>query len=130
MYRGQFAGTGHRELGMSAMPLRLTGYCPSEWNWGQEKEMDKWENPVMPDWALPLLFGCFATLTMKRIWDLVRNRRSLVACDVTHDRPGISTCDNIHGEVSVLPAAPRCRIDTWAMYGLLIEACKMWKIWR
>ena len=32
---------------------------------------------------------------------VVRNRRSLLTYHVTHDRIGISTLDNIHGEVSV-----------------------------
>jgi len=63
--------------------------------------MDKLENLIAPDWVLPLLVGCFATLAVRFIWDLMRNRRSLLTYHVTHDRIGISTYDNIHGEVSV-----------------------------
>ena len=55
----------------------------------------------MPDWVLPSLVGGSLTLVVTLFVMVVRNRRSLLTYHVTHDRIGISTLDNIHGEVSV-----------------------------
>ena len=55
----------------------------------------------MPDWLLPALVGGFLTLVVTLCVMVVRNRRALLTYHVTHDRIGISTLDNIHGEVSV-----------------------------
>ncbi|MDE2824483.1 MAG: hypothetical protein OXK79_13355 [Chloroflexota bacterium] len=55
----------------------------------------------MPDWVLPSLVGGSVTLVVTLLVVMVRNRRSLLTYHVTHDRIGISTLDNIHGEVSV-----------------------------
>ena len=55
----------------------------------------------MPDWALPSLVTGSLTLVVTLLVVVVRNRRSLLTYHVTHDRIGISTLDNIHGEVSV-----------------------------
>ena len=55
----------------------------------------------MPDWALPALVTGFLTLVVTLLAVVLRNRRSLLTYHVMHDRIGISTRDNIHGEVSV-----------------------------
>ena len=55
----------------------------------------------MPDWVLPSLVGGSLTFVVTLLVVVVRNRRSLLTYHVTHDRIGISTLDNIHGEVSV-----------------------------
>ena len=55
----------------------------------------------MPDWVLPSLVGGSLTLVVTLFVMVVRNRRSLLTYHVTYDRIGISTLDNIHGEVSV-----------------------------
>ena len=55
----------------------------------------------MPDWVLPSLVTGSLTFVVTLFVVVVRNRRSLLTYHVTHDRIGISTLDNIHGEVSV-----------------------------
>ena len=55
----------------------------------------------MPDWVLPSLAGGSLTLVVTLFVLVVRNRRALLTYHATHDRIGISTLDNIHGEVSV-----------------------------
>lgn len=55
----------------------------------------------MPDWVIPSLVSGFLTLLVTLLVVVVRNRRSLLTYHVTHDRIGISTLDDIHGEVSV-----------------------------
>lgn len=55
----------------------------------------------MPDWVLPSLLSSSLTLLVTLLSVVVLNRRSLLTYHVTHDRIGISTLDNIHGEVSV-----------------------------
>ena len=55
----------------------------------------------MPDWVLPSLVSGSLTLVVTLLVVVVRNRRALLTYHVTHDRIGISTLDNIHGEVSV-----------------------------
>lgn len=55
----------------------------------------------MPDWIFPSLVSGLITLLVTLFVVLVRNRRSLLTYHVTHDRIGISTLDNIHGEVLV-----------------------------
>ena len=55
----------------------------------------------MPEWVLPSLLSGSLTLVVTLFVVVVRNRRALFTYHVTHDRIGISTLDNIHGEVSV-----------------------------
>ena len=55
----------------------------------------------MPDWVLPSLAVGFVSFVLTLLVVVVRNRRSLLTFHVTHDRIGISTFDNVHGEVSV-----------------------------
>ena len=55
----------------------------------------------MPNWVLTSLVSSILTLVVTLLVVLVRNRRALLTYHVTHDRVGISTFDNIHGEVSV-----------------------------
>ena len=55
----------------------------------------------MPDWLLPSLVSGSLTLVLTLLVVVLRNRRSLLTYHVMHDRIGISTLDNIHGEVSV-----------------------------
>ena len=55
----------------------------------------------MPDWVLPSLVGGSLTFVVTLLVVVVRNRRSLLTYHVTHDRIGISTLDNTHGDVSV-----------------------------
>ena len=55
----------------------------------------------MPDWVFPSLVCGSLTFVVTLLVVVVRNRRSLLTYHVTHDRIGISTLDNIHGEVSV-----------------------------
>ena len=55
----------------------------------------------MPDWAFPSLVTGSLTFVVTLLVVVIRNRRSLLTYHVTHDRIGISTIDNIHGEISV-----------------------------
>ncbi len=55
----------------------------------------------MPNWVLTSLVSSILTLVVTLLVVLVRNRRALLTYHVTHDRIGISTFDNIYGEVSV-----------------------------
>ena len=55
----------------------------------------------MPEWVLPSIISSFLTLFVTLLVVVIRNRRSLLTYHVTHDRIGISTLDDIHGEVSV-----------------------------
>ena len=55
----------------------------------------------MLNWILPSFIGGFLTLVVTLLVVVVRNRRSLLTYHATHDRIGISTLDNIHGEVAV-----------------------------
>ena len=55
----------------------------------------------MPDWLLPSIVSCFLTLVVTLLVITLRNRRALLTYHDTHNRIGISTRDNIHGEVSV-----------------------------
>ena len=55
----------------------------------------------LPDWVLPSLVGGSLTFVVTLLGVVVLNRRSLLTYHVTHNRIGISTLDNIHGEVSV-----------------------------
>lgn len=55
----------------------------------------------MPEWIFPTVVGSFLTLIITLLVVVVRNRRSLLTYFVKHDSIGISTLDNIHGEVSV-----------------------------
>ena len=59
----------------------------------------------MPDWVLPSLVGGSLTFVVTLLVVVVRNRRSLLTYHVTHDRIGISTLDNTHGDVSVTVGA-------------------------
>lgn len=56
---------------------------------------------AVPDWVLPSLVSGSLTLVVTLLVMVVRNRRALLTFHVTHYRIGISTLDNIHGEVSV-----------------------------
>ncbi len=55
----------------------------------------------MADWVLPSLVSGSLTLVVTLFVVVVQNRRSLLTYHVTHNRIGISTRDNIHGEVLV-----------------------------
>ena len=55
----------------------------------------------MPDWVIPSLAGGSLTLVVTFFVLVVRNRRVLLTYHATHDRIGISSLDNIHGEVAV-----------------------------
>ena len=55
----------------------------------------------MPDWIIPSIVSGSLTLVVTLLVVVLLNRRSVVTYNVTHDRIGISTHDNIHGEVSV-----------------------------
>lgn len=55
----------------------------------------------MPGWIFPSLVSSSLTLVVTLFVVVVRNRRSLLTYHATHDRIGISTRDNIHGEVLV-----------------------------
>ena len=55
----------------------------------------------VPDWVITNFLTFVATLVATLVVVLVKNRRSLLTYHVRHDRIGISTYDNIHGEVSV-----------------------------
>lgn len=55
----------------------------------------------MPDWVLPSVVSGSITLVVTLLVLVVRNRRSLLTYHAAHDRIGISTLDNIHGEVTV-----------------------------
>ncbi len=56
---------------------------------------------AMPDWLIPSFVGGLSTIVVMVSVLLVRNRRSLLTYHMTHERIGISTVDEIHGEVSV-----------------------------
>lgn len=56
---------------------------------------------MVPDWIIPSLVSGLITFFVTLLLVLARNRRSLLTYHVTHDRIGISTLDNIHGEVLV-----------------------------
>lgn len=55
----------------------------------------------MSNWVLPSIVSGILAFVLALLLVLVRNRRSLLTYHVTHNRIGISTHDNIHGEVSV-----------------------------
>lgn len=56
---------------------------------------------VVPDWIFPAVASSILTLVVTLLVIIVRNRRALLTYHVTHSRIGMSTSDNIHGEISV-----------------------------
>ena len=54
-----------------------------------------------PDRVVPSVVSSILTLVARLLVLVVRNRRSLLACHVWHDRFGISALGKVHGEVAV-----------------------------
>ena len=74
----------------------------------------------MPDWIIPSIVSGSLTLMVTLLVVMLLNRRSVVTYNVTHDRIGISTHDNIHGEDSVTVGGNRMQ-NLYMSWGKLLQ---------